>query len=95
MFMSNALERFCRIVEVKIPKLVLLSVRIVVGGWICPNSSKVLRMGTAVLALWKIPIVSASAAEDMTFLMVLHSVWSGPFCVGFGVAVLLGSLSLR
>ena len=59
MFISKALDFFCLIVEVKIPKLVLLSV-IAVGGW----------MGTAVLALWNMPIISTSVTEDITLWIV-------------------------
>ena len=52
----------------------LLSILIVVGGCGCPNLFNVFLIGTAVLALRKTPIVSASATEDMTFIMVLHFV---------------------
>ena len=34
-------------------------------------------MGHARWAAMKMPPVSASAAEDMTFLMVLHMIWMG------------------
>ena len=54
-----------------------------------------LRMGTTVLALWNMPIVSASAAQDITLQMVLHSVCIGPFGFGCGVFVSLGILLLR
>ena len=77
------------------PWEVLLSVLMVVGGCGWPNSSRAVRMGTAVLALWKIPIVSASAAEDMTFLTVLHSVCSGPLGAGVGVWLFFGIRLLR
>ena len=49
--MSKAFERFCRMVDVKMPWEVLLSVLILVGGCGWPNSSRAVRMGTAVLAL--------------------------------------------
>ena len=73
----------------------LLSVRMVVGGWGWPNSVNVVLIGTAVLAFRKIPIVSASAAEDMTRRTVLQSVWTGPLGVGFGFLFAGEILSLR
>ena len=38
-------------------------------------------MGQARCVAMKIPPVSASAAEDMTFLMVLHMMWRGAFFI--------------
>ena len=73
----------------------LLSVRMVVGGCWWPNSVNAVLIGTAVLAFRKIPMVSASAAEDMTRLTVLHSVLRGPFGVGLGFLVACEILSLR
>ena len=95
MFMSKALDFFCLMVDVRMPWDVLLSVRMVVGGCWWPNSVNVVLIGTAVLALRKIPIVLASAAEDMTRLTVLHSVWTGPLGFGFGFLVACEILSLR
>ena len=69
-------------VDVKIPWEVLLSVCIVVGGCEWTNYINVVLMGTATLILWYIHIVSASAAEDIIFLTVQHSVSIGP--LGFG-----------
>ena len=82
-------------VDVRMPWEVLLSVLIVVGGCGCPNSFNIVLIGTAILALWKTPIVSASAAEDMTLRIVLHSVWMGPLGFESGVFVLGGIQSLR
>ena len=82
-------------VDVNIPMDVILSVLIVIRGCGCPNSFNVVLIGTAILALWKTPIVSASAAEDMTLRIVLHSVWMGPLGFGSGVFVLGGIRSLR
>ena len=77
------------------PWEVLLSILIVIGGCGCPNSFNDVLMGTTILALLKIPIVSASTAEDKTLRIVLHSVWMGPLGVGSGVFVLGGVRSLR
>ena len=50
-------------VDVRMPYKVLLSVPIVVGGWGFPIFVNIVRIGTAVLTLWKIPIVLASTEE--------------------------------
>ena len=47
-------------------------------------------MGQARWAARKSPPVSASAADAMTFLRVLHMTWTGEFVMGVGVVV--GSL---
>ena len=93
--MSKAFDFFCLIVEVSIPWEVLLSVLIVVGGCGCPISIKVVRFGTAALLLWYMPTVSASAAEDITLRMVLHSGRIGLFGVGVGLVKCAGTLPLR
>ena len=54
-----------------IPLVVLLSVRMGVGGCAWPNSISVFRMGMLCLAFKKSAAISASAAEDITFLMIL------------------------
>ena len=59
-------------------------------GWGWPSSSRVTRMGQARWAARKRPPVSASAAEAMTFLIVLHMTCTGEFVMGVGVVV--GSL---
>ena len=48
-------------------------------GWMWPSSVRVARMGQARWTAIKIPPVSASAAEDITFLIVLHMTCSGEF----------------
>ena len=93
--MSKVFDLSCLIFEVSMPWAVLLSVLMMVGGCGWPSSSKAVLMGTAVLLLCYIPMDSASAADDMTLRMVLHSVWMGPLGVGFGVVLVKVILSLR
>ena len=49
-----------------------------------PISVRDWRSGTMVLAQMKRPASSASAAEDMTFLMICATVRTGPLYVGAG-----------
>ena len=42
-------------------------------------------MSVDVFLLLKVPHVSASAAEDTTFRIFLHSVFMGPFLSGLGL----------
>ena len=51
MRMSNAFDRFCHIVDVSMPCNVLLSVKMVVGGYGWPSSVSTVLIGTATLAL--------------------------------------------
>lgn len=53
-----------------------------VGGCGCPNSSKVLQIGTAVLELMNRASSSTFAAEDMTDLMNLATVCTAPMSCG-------------
>ena len=48
-------------------------------GWGWPMASRVRRIGIASFALTKVPLVSASADEETTFLIVFHNVYIGPF----------------
>ena len=74
-----------------------LSVRIGVGGCLCPISSNVVRRTTASLPLKNRPAYSDSAADAMMCRMMLHVAWRGPLGVGgeVGGLVGLGELSLR
>ena len=56
-----------------------LSTLMGVGGCGCPKAMRVRRRGMAVLTLWKSALISASAAEVTTCLMVLHSTKICPF----------------
>ena len=82
--MSKAFDNFCFIAEFKIPVAVELSLYIGVplGGCGWPSSMRAVRMGQARWVAMKIPPVSASAADAMTFLMVLHITWRGALVVG-------------
>ena len=51
------------------PTAVLLSNFMGMGGWGCPSSSSVVRIGKAYLAFRKVAPVSASVTVDMTVLM--------------------------
>ena len=64
------------------PSAAELSVFIGVGGWVKSSSWSVIIMGTAVCPLWNSPLTSAFSADATTCLMILHSVWIGPFAGG-------------
>ena len=67
------------------PNAVVLSVCIGVGGWGCPISSRVVLAGMASRAFMNNAPISASAADDMTALMI---------CATFNTAPLLGGTSV-
>ena len=64
------------------PNDVVLSTCMGVGGWGCPSSSRVVRIGKAPLAFRNVASILASAAEDMAVLMIWHWVWMVPLLVG-------------
>ena len=64
--------------------VVELSVLRGVAGCLLSNVIKSGCMLIDVYPLLKVPHVSASAAEDTTFRIVLHSVFMGPFLSGLG-----------
>ena len=80
--MSIAFDRFCLVVPFAKPADVVLSACMGVGVWGCPNSSRVVRIGKASLSFRKVALISASAAEDMTVLMIWHMVWMAPLLMG-------------
>ena len=57
------------------PDVVELLVAMGVGGYGWFITMMRYLIETASLAFWKTPLVSASAAEEITFLKVLHSIW--------------------
>ena len=64
------------------PSAVVLSVCIGVGGCLCPRKSRVCRAGMASLQLmYRAPIL-ASAADDMTALMICEIVRMAPLLLG-------------
>ena len=70
------------------PVAVALSVFIGVGGCGCPIDFSMCLIGTAMVALWKIPATSASEEEDTTCRSVLHSTCIA--ALSFGLLVLFG-----
>ena len=80
--MSIAFELLCLIAFFANTTAVVLSTCMGVGGWGCPSSSRVVRIGKASLAFRKVAPISASAAEDMKVLMIWHMGWMAPLLVG-------------
>ena len=64
------------------PSAVVLSVIIGVGGWMWPISSRSVLAGMACLELRNNTPISASAAEDMTLLMIWAMLWKAPLFGG-------------
>ena len=65
-------------VSLRKPLAVLLSVWTGVGGCGWPSWRSALRSGSESWQLMKMAPISASAAEDMTFLIIEEIVWIGP-----------------
>jgi hypothetical protein len=84
-----AFVRFCFIVPLLYPVAVVLSVSIGVGGCLCPNSSNVVLRTAPSLAFIKTAPISASAAEDITFLRTLLMIKIAPFVSFLSVFVSL------
>ena len=77
--MSIDFDALCLTVSI-IPSAVLLSVLIGVAGCGCPNSSKVVRIGTASFTFmynYKAPH-SASAADCITDLIIFANIYIAP-----------------
>ena len=68
-----------RIILLDIPATVELSTWISVGGCGWPSSSSVVHIAMASLQLWKAAPSSASAADAITFLMMMHGFKIGAF----------------
>ena len=73
-----AFDRFCLMVSLEKLAAVELSTHMGVGG--CGRSSfyKVAQMRINSCLLMKVAPISASAADAMTWLMILETVWMGP-----------------
>ena len=84
--MSIALDLRCLIVPVAIPNAVELSTWTGVGGWECPISSSVIRMGTASWQFKNKAPNSASAADAMMLRSILHPTYTMPFSLGSKLA---------
>ena len=80
--MSMAFSAFGRILLVSSACAVELSVCIGVRVWGWPNSSSVVRMDTAVFALMNNAPSSASAADDMTDLIICNMLRTVPLFFG-------------
>ena len=80
--MSMAFNAFGRILLVSSACAVELSVWMGVLGCVCPNSSSVCRMDTAVLALMNNAPSSASAADDITALIICEMFNTAPLLMG-------------
>ena len=78
-------------VPLAMPVALEFSVWIGVAGWGCPISASVIWSIAPCLALWKRPLDSASVAEDITFFMMLLTVWMAPLGVGVVVGGFVGS----
>ena len=79
---------FCTLLEmllVTTPFAVVLSVFIGVGGCVCPIYSIYWRDGMSFLQFMKSAFSSASAADDMTALIILAKVNTSPFLGGNAV----------
>ena len=64
------------------------------GGWECPISSSVIRMGTASCQFKNKPPNSASAADAMILRSILHTTYKMPFSVGSKLAGSCGDKGL-
>ena len=93
--MSNDFDRLGLIILLKNPSAVLLYVLMGVGPWGWPISMATMQMGSVCFPLWCTVPTSASAAEDMTFLKVTHSVRMGPLGFGVGIWLVFCNLSLK
>ena len=77
--MSISLDIFCFVVPFMMLFVTFLSVFTVVGGCQCHNSARVVCM---YVVFWKFSnnsTNSASVADAMTFLIILHAIRAGPF----------------
>ena len=73
------------------PLAVELSTGMGVDGWGCPSSESMLQMGTASWPLRKVDPILDSVADNITFLMILDTVWMGPLRVGLMLGARFGS----
>jgi hypothetical protein len=71
--------RFCFIVPLLYPVVVVLYVSIGVGGCLCPNYSNVVLRTAPSFALLKTAPISASAADNITCLRTLLMIKIAPF----------------
>ena len=86
-----ALDFFWRNSLVAMPTAVELSTWMAMGPCFRPISERVVRICTAVWYLTKMVPYSASAADAMILLMILHTTSKMPLVVGTKYSVFLGS----
>ena len=82
--MSMALERRCLTETVKISKAYSLSTSIDVADCGYPIYSKAYRSMTVSYALRNTALISASVAEAITFLMIVHKMCTASLIGGIG-----------
>ena len=75
--MSMDFDRFCLMILFEKLLAVELSTRMGLAGWGCPNSARVVRMGTASWPLRNVAPILASAEDNITLLMILETVCMG------------------
>ena len=95
--MLIALDLRCLMVPVAMPNMVELSTCTGVGGWECPISSSVMRMGTASWQFKNKAPNSASSADAMMLRSILHTTYTMPLSVGsnFSGSCGVGGLLLK
>ena len=81
--MSNALERFDSVLDVRMSWTVILLVLngVPFEGFRCPSLVHDIRIGRQFLSLKYIPPDSAYDAESTMFLIVWHRTLTRPFCL--------------
>ena len=80
--MSIARDLFCFVVLFTMLFAAIFSVAIGVGGCRCPISARAVLIEVSFWQFSNNPPSSASMADAMTFLMMLHSICTGPFSGG-------------
>eukprot|EP00957_Ditylum_brightwellii_P145738 11097449-Ditylum_brightwellii.AAC.1 len=80
--MSIALDLCCLMELLTIPLAVELFIIMVMGGWGCPISSRAILNPTADLLLMNKAPTSASAADAINVLILVHSVCTTPLFLG-------------
>ena len=73
---------FCLTVAVIIPSSAELSVFIGFGSWVKTSSWSLIHRDNTICPLWNSPPTSASVTDATTWLMILYSMWIGPFAGG-------------
>ena len=91
--MSIALGIFYFTLSLSIHVAHMLSKCSGVGPCLCPNSSKVTRIGTRSFAVMYPAPVSVSCAEDTTASMILHTICIAVLCGGGLLSECIGRFS--